>query len=249
MSGHVNPLRIAMWSGPRNISTAMMRAFENRDDCVVRDEPYYACYLAATGIDHPMRDEILRSQPTDWAAVIEALTAPLPTGVSVEYQKQMTHHMVVDPDETWLRGLRHAFLVRDPVDMVASYVQKRGQVSVADLGLRRQVEVYEFVCAATGQTPPVLDARDLLLAPEKTLRGLCGQLGIGFSKKMLAWPRGLRESDGVWASHWYNAVARSTGFGVYTSHGDDLPRDCQTVVDSCRGYYEYFLERKSVYQD
>ncbi len=249
MTGNADPLRIAMWSGPRNISTAMMRAFENRDDCVVRDEPYYACYLAATGIEHPMRDEVLRSQPTDWRAVIETLTAPLPAGVTVEYQKQMTHHMVVALDETWLRSLTHAFLVRDPVDMVASYVQKRGQVSVDDLGLPRQVEVYKFVCRATGQTPPVLDARDVLHAPETALRGLCGQLGIGFSKKMLAWPPGLRESDGVWASHWYNAVAKSTGFGVYKSHSDDLPRAYKKVVESCREYYEYFLERKSVYSD
>ncbi|MCZ6643921.1 MAG: HAD family hydrolase [Gammaproteobacteria bacterium] len=249
MSDHADPLRIAMWSAPRNISTAMMRAFENRDDCVVRDEPYYACYLAATGIEHPMRNEVMMSQPTEWRVVIDALTAPLPPGVTIEYQKHMTHHMVVDLDESWLRGLTHAFLVRDPVDMVASYVQKRGEVTVADLGLPRQVEVYESVCRATGQTPPVVDARDVLQAPETVLRGLCKQLGIEFSNKMLAWPPGLRKSDGVWASHWYNAVARSTGFGSYPSHSGDLPPPYQTVVDSCREYYEYFLERKSVYPD
>lgn len=249
MNGNEAPLRIAMWSGPRNISTAMMRAFENRDDCVVRDEPFYACYLAATGTEHPMRDQVLRSQPTRWRAVIDALTAPLPAGVTVEYQKQMTHHMVVDLDETWLRGVTHAFLVRDPYDMVASYVQKRSQVTVDDLGLPRQVEVYESVCRATGQTPPIVDARDVLHAPETVLRGLCTQLGIEFSNKMLAWPPGLRESDGVWASHWYNAVLKSTGFEVYTSHGGDLPPPYQRVVDSSREYYEYFLERKSVYSD
>ena len=249
MSGNADPLRIAMWSGPRNISTAMMRAFENRDDCVVRDEPYYACYLAATGIDHPMRDEVLGSQPTDWHAVVETLTAPIPVSATIEYQKHMTQHMVADLDETWLQGLTHAFLVRNPVDMVASYVKKRSQVSIADLGLPRQVEVYKFVCAATGQKPPVLDARDVLQVPETMLRGLCQQLGIGFSEKMLAWPPGLRDSDGVWASHWYNAVAKSTGFEVYTSHNDNLPRAYQTVVDSCREHYEYFLERKSVFSD
>ena len=196
-----------------------------------------------------MRDEVMDSQPMQWRAVIDGLSAPLPAGVMVEYQKHMTHHMVVDLDETWLLGLHHAFLVRDPFDTVASYVQKRGQVNVGDLGLPRQVEIYEHVCAVTGQTPPVVDTRDVLCAPQETLRGLCRQLGIEFSEKMLAWSPGLRDSDGVWASHWYNAVAKSTGFGVYPSHREVLPRSHQAVVDSCRKYYEYFLERKSVFSN
>jgi hypothetical protein len=216
---------------------------------VVLDEPFYACYLSATGIDHPMREEILASQPTRWADVVEQISAPLPERANVQYQKHMTHHMVSDLDEAWLQGVTHAFLVRDPQDMVASYVRKRGSVTPEDLGLRRQVAVYESVCATTGQRPPVLEARDVLRAPETALRALCEQLELAFSERMLKWPGGVRESDGVWANHWYNAVAQSTGFGTYTHHTAELPDQYQAVANACRKHYEFFLERKSIHID
>jgi hypothetical protein len=239
-------LRIAMWSGPRNISTAMMRAWENRADCCVVDEPFYACYLDATGLRHPMREAVLASQPCEWQAVIAGLTAPLPAGIRVQYQKQMTHHMVVPLDAAWLKTARHAFLIRDPLEMVASYVQKRREVTVEDLGLRKQVEIYDSVCEATGREPPVIEAADVLRQPEAALRRLCLALGVPFSAKMLSWPPGLRASDGVWAPHWYHAVAQSTGFAPMTPKPIDLPDELLDVAEACRPAYRYLRVRKLV---
>ena len=233
-----------MWSGPRNISTALMRAWENRDDCCVVDEPFYACYLHATGIDHPMRDEVLASQPREWEAVIESLAAPLPPGVRLQYQKHMTQHMVGPLDARWLRTVRHAFLIRDPVEMVASYAQKRGEVTVDDLGLPKQVEIYQRVAEVTGRAPPVIEARDVLRSPEAALRHLCGALGVAFSAKMLAWPPGLRDSDGVWARHWYHAVAQSTGFAPFTPREVTLPEPLVAVARSCAPHFEFLRARK-----
>lgn len=240
----VEPVRIAMWSGPRNISTAMMRAWENRGDCVVVDEPFYACYLAATGVDHPMRAEVLASQPPEWSAVIESLTAPLPEGRAIQYQKQMTHHMMAPLDEAWLRTARHAFLIRDPVEMVASYTQKRGEVTVEDLGLPQAVEIYERVREVTGREPPVIEASDVLRRPEIALRRLCAALDVPFSERMLSWPPGLRESDGVWAPHWYNAVAESTGFAPYRPREVTLSEELRGVAEACMPYYEVLRARK-----
>ncbi|MFK7915834.1 MAG: hypothetical protein AB8B93_18100 [Pseudomonadales bacterium] len=246
MSTPTEPVRIAMWSGPRNISTAMMRSFENRADCVVVDEPFYACYLAHSGVVHPMQEAVLASQPRQWSAVTAALREPLPAGVTLQYQKHMTHHMLEDLDAAWVQEVQHAFLIRNPADMVASYVNKRGSVTVDDLGLPRQVALYQSIQAATGQRPPVVEARDVLQDPEPALRQLCGALGIAFAPEMLAWPAGLRSSDGVWASHWYNAVETSTGFGAYSSHSEKLPSEYQRVVDACQPYYEFFQAQKSV---
>lgn len=240
------PVRIAMWSGPRNISTAMMRAFENRPDCAVVDEPFYACYLAHSDVEHPMQEAVLASQPTQWSAVTAALRAPLPAGVTVQYQKHMTHHMLEDPDPQWIAEVQHGFLVRNPADMVASYVNKRGSVTVEDLGLPRQVALYQTIAERTGQRPPIIEASEVLQNPELALRQLCDRFGIAFTPHMLNWPTGLRDSDGVWASHWYNAVAASTGFGAYSTHSDPLPSAYQRVVDDCQRHYAFFLERKSV---
>lgn len=239
------PVRIAMWSGPRNISTAMMRAWENRDDCRVVDEPFYACYLEATGLDHPMRAEVLASQPRSWEAVIEGLTAPLPEGVSLQYQKHMTHHMLAPLDSAWLATVRHAFLIRDPHEVVASYAQKRGEVTAEDLGLEKQVEIYRRVVDATGVEPPVIEGIDVLRQPETALRRLCQALDVPFSEKMLAWPPGPRDSDGVWAPHWYNAVARSTGFSAPAEGpAAALPAELRAVADACVPHYEVLRARK-----
>ena len=233
-----------MWSGPRNISTAMMRAWENRDDCHVVDEPFYACYLHATGIRHPMYEAVLASQPREWHAVIVALTAPLPEGVAIQYQKHMTHHMVAGLDEDWLRTARHAFLIRDPIEMVASYARKREAVGIDDLGLPQQVQIYHRIADVTGTPPPVLESRDVLHDPATMLRRLCTALHVAFCDRMLSWPPGLRASDGVWAPHWYDAVAKSTGFGRFDAGPVVLPRELRDVAEACRPYYEFFCERK-----
>ena len=224
-----------MWSGPRTVSTALMRAWENRPDTVVTDEPLYAFYLTATGLDHPGRDEVIASQPQDWRAVLRELTAgPLPPGVTIYYQKHMTHHLLPSVDRSALAGLRHAFLIRDPRALLASYARVRSAPTLADLGLRQQAEIFEEFGG------PVLDSADLLAAPEPALRALCAALGVPFSAAMLSWPPGPRASDGVWAPYWYDNVRRSTGFVPATGPVPRLDLDpaLEPLLDECMPYYE-----------
>ncbi|MGZ4611160.1 MAG: sulfotransferase-like domain-containing protein [Actinomycetes bacterium] len=228
-----------MWSGPRNISTAMMRSWGARPGCVVVDEPFYAFYLTVTGLDHPGRDEIVRSQPTDWANVARQLTeGPLPDGTAVYYQKHMTHHLLPDIDRSRLRGLRHAFLVRDPAEVLASYARVRAEPTLEDLGLPQQVELYERFGG------PVLDARDVLLDPPAALRALCDAVGVPYDPSMLSWPAGPQDCDGVWGPHWYDRVWRSTGFSPYTPPDDALPAHLQPLLDRCRPCYDRLAEHR-----
>ena len=206
-------VRIAMWSGPRNVSTALMRAFGNRPDTAVSDEPLYAHYLSATGIDHPGRDEVIAAQESDWRRVVDALLGPAPAGRAVWYQKHMSHHLLPGIERDWLDRLSNAFLIRDPRQVLASYVRKRAAVTLDDIGVRQQLEIFRRVAERTGAAPPVIDSADLLRDPARILGGLCRRLGIAFDAAMLSWPPGPRDSDGVWARHWYGAVERSTGFG------------------------------------
>ncbi len=233
------PIRIAMWSGPRNISTAMMRAFENRPDATVVDEPFYAVYLDRTGADHPMREEALAAQPTDPKAVIESLLGPVPDRSPIFYQKHMTHHMVAGVDTGWTARCRNAFLIRAPEKVLASYVVKRANPSLDDIGFVRQAELFDEVADRLGAAPPVLDADDVLADPRRALTALCDALDIPFSDAMLAWPVGRRESDGVWAPVWYDAVERSTGFAA-PSAGPSAPLsdELKAIARAARPHYE-----------
>lgn len=238
-------LRIAMWSGPRNISTAMMRSFENRPDTVVVDEPFYAAYLAATGLDHPMREEVLASQSTDWAAVAAAMAGDAPAPVF--YQKHMTHHMLPGVDLSWTRACTNAFLIRDPAAVLASYVRKRGEVTLADIGVERQGELFDRECDRLGRSPPVVEGADVLADPRAALAALCGALGLPFSDHMLTWPAGPRDSDGVWAPAWYDAVERSTGFAPPAAEAvTDLPDSLRRIADQARPLYERLAAHKLV---
>jgi hypothetical protein len=232
-------VRIAMWSGPRNISTAMMRAWENRPDTAVVDEPFYAAYLAATGIDHPMRKEVLAAQPTDPAAVAEALTGPIATPVF--YQKHMTHHMLPGFDLSWMAACRHAFLIRAPEPVLASYTARRAEVTLEDIGFVRQAELFDRVADRLGKAPPVVESSDVLADPRGVLTALCGALDVRFEAAMLAWPAGRRDSDGVWAPAWYDAVERSTGFGSpgRATAFDDLASPLKAIAEAARPYYEH----------
>ncbi|MBO3743325.1 HAD family hydrolase [Actinoplanes flavus] len=225
-------IRVAMWSGPRNISTAMMRSFGSRADTVVADEPLYAHYLAMTGLDHPGREAILAAQPTRWPDVARWLTGPLPGEPAVFYQKHMTHHLLPGIDRGWLAGLRHAFLIREPERVVASYAKVRGTPTLEDLGYPQQREIFR----AFGG--PVVDAADVLRDPEGTLRNLCTGLGFAFDPAMLAWAPGPRPTDGVWAPHWYASVHASTGFAPYDPSPADVPPHLLPLVDAARPYYE-----------
>jgi len=237
------PVRLAMWSGPRNISTAMMRSWENRPDCVVVDEPLYAYYLHETGIDHPVREQVIASMPHDLSAAVDALLAPLPEGVEVFYQKHMTHHLLPETDRTWVGALTNVLLIRDPREVAASYIRSREQIEPADIGVHQQVELYALL-SRTGDPPPVIDAADFLRAPERHLRWLCTRLGLEFSPRMLSWPAGPRDSDGVWAPHWYDAVVRSTGFEPWRPRNPRLEGKAAEVAAECADGYRFLHARR-----
>jgi Sulfotransferase domain len=227
------PARIAMWSGPRTVSTALMRSWENRPDTVVVDEPLYAFYLDRTGIDHPGRDQVIASQPTSWQAVIKQLTTdPLPPGVTVCYAKHMTHHLLPEVDRDALAPLRHAFLIRDPRELLASYARVRATPTLDDLGLWQQAEIFDRFGG------PVIDSRDLLERPEAVLSALCAALGVPFRAEMLRWPAGPRDTDGGWAPYWYESVWKSTGFGRYRPADVDLPAPLAELAEQCQPYYQ-----------
>jgi hypothetical protein len=226
-------VHIAMWSGPRTVSTALMRSWENRPDTVVCDEPLYAFYLDRTGLDHPGRDAVIASQPTDWRVVLDQqASAPLPPGVSIGYAKHMTHHLLPEVDRTVLAPLRHAHLIRDPRELLASYARVRAEPTVDDLGMRQQAEIFEDFGG------PVVDSRDLLTDPEGILRALCRALDVPFEPAMLSWPAGPRDSDGVWAPHWYASVHASTGFAPYRPPAEPLPARLEPLAARCLPYYQ-----------
>jgi hypothetical protein len=203
--------RIAMWSGPRNLSTAMMRSWENRSDTEVLDEPLYAAYLASTGLDHPARDEIVAAGPSDFDTAIAAcLAAPIDRAVS--YQKHMAHHLLPQVDRQWLGEFRNCLLLRDPRRVLASYAKVRADVTLNDIGIPQQAELLEH-CEL------VVDSDDFLQDPRGHLIEICRRLGVAFDEVMLRWPAGSRATDGVWASHWYTSVEASTGFGDPPSDG------------------------------
>lgn len=203
---------IAMWSGPRNLSTAMMYAFSARGDCAVWDEPFYAAYLDATGINHPMRDEIIAAHEPDPDVVAATCKGPIPQGQRLFYQKHMTLHMIPGFDRRWMRSCTNVFLIRHPARVVASYAKKREGPTLADIGFTQQAELFDEVVGWSGATPIVIDSDDIRADPAGMLQKLCAALNIPFTRNMLRWPAGGNAADGVWAPHWYGAVHRSTGF-------------------------------------
>lgn len=240
MTGTGDTVRIAMWSGPRNISTAMMRSFENRPDTDVFDEPFYGAYLAATGIDHPMREEVLAHCETDPEKVVASLFASGPSGV--HYQKHMTHHMIDGFPRGWTAQVTNAFLIRSPLRVVGSYAAKRAEVTFDDLGFRQQGEIFDEVCDRTGTAPPVIDADHVLRDPAGLLQQLCAALGIDFREEMLSWPPGRRPSDGVWAPHWYGAVEKSTGFAPPPQEPPRLHAELERLAERALPIYERLYE-------
>jgi hypothetical protein len=235
-------IRLAMWSGPRNISTALMRAWENRDDCWVVDEPLYAHYLTQVQVTHPAVAEVIASQENDWQKVVEGLTGPIPHGRRIYYQKQMAHHWLPHLRGDWVLRLTNAFLIRHPAEMLPSLAAKMGLPVLRDTGLPQQVEIFRAVRERTGLTPVVLDSEDVLTDPRAALTRLCDQIGVAFSERMLHWPAGRRETDGVWAKYWYEAVERSTGFEPWTPRPRVVSPELQPLLAECMPYFEELSE-------
>ena len=232
-----DPKRIAMWSGPRNLSTALMYAFAARGDCAVVDEPFYGAYLKATAIDHPMKAEIIAAQESDPLAVGRALLGPIPQGQSLYYQKHMTLHMIPNFDRSFMRGLTNVFLIRHPARVVASYAKKREAPTLADLGFAQQADLFDQVAGWLGRAPLVIDSGDIRADPAKALTGLCAALAVPYAARMLHWPIGPKPYDGVWAPHWYGAVHGSSGFEDPEGPLPDLTGQFADLADQAMPYY------------
>jgi hypothetical protein len=244
MSDPATPLRLAMWSGPRNISTAMMRAWGNRPDTFVCDEPLYAHYLQQTGLAHPGAEEVIRFHEPDWRKAVAWLAGPVPQGKAIFYQKHMTHHLLPNIERGWLEHLTHCFLIRDPREMLTSLLHFLPQPNLADTGLPQQIEVYDWVRKHTGNQPPVVDARDVLENPRRMLTLLCRALAVPFAEAMLSWPPGRRETDGIWAKHWYASVERTTSFQTYVPKEEPIPPSLTGLYEECVPLYQHLYAQR-----
>ncbi|MEP3420713.1 MAG: HAD family hydrolase [Erythrobacter sp.] len=232
-------IRIAMWSGPRNLSTAMMRSFSSRGDTFVSDEPFYGAYLKTTHDPQPMADAIIADMDCDWDSVKSAQNGATPGGSPIWYQKHMPHHMEGPVAILDFPNTRHAFLIRDPIRVAASYANKRTAIRPDHLGITRQRHYFEVEADRLGHAPPVVDSAIILSDPEMILTKLCGALGIDWDPAMLSWEKGPHAQDGIWGSHWYDAVNGSTGFGKAPGPLPILDEAFQKTVDACRDDYEF----------
>ena len=230
-------MRIAMWSGPRNLSTAMMYAFAQRADFAVWDEPFYAAFLVASGIDHPLSGASIKAGDPDPANVARTCTGPVPGGKPHWYQKHMTHHMLPGFPLDWFDGVKHAFLIRHPARVVASYVQKRETPTRDDIGFWQQTALFDRI-GANGPPPVVLDSATVRMNPEKALTALCEALGLAFDPAMLSWPTGGNPADGAWAPHWYGAIHRSSGFAGPEGDLPELEGSHRNLVEDAMPHYE-----------
>lgn len=227
---------ICMWSGPRNLSTAMMRSFGARADCAVWDEPFYAPFLLASGRDDPGRTEILIAHETDAERVAKQCLQD--TGTDYYFQKHMPLHMRGSFPMEWTAGAKHFFLLRHPKRVIASYTKVRPEVTIDDLGFRAQRRLYETLTQIPGRSPPVIHSEDILKNPKAALTVLCAAIGIPFDADMLSWEVGLKSEDGVWAPFWYGSVINSTGFGNYNADMPSIAPKYEAILDACMVDYE-----------
>ena len=233
-----------MWSGPRNISTALMRSWESRSDTFVIDEPFYAHYLSVTNVDHPGRDEIIQNGETDQSVVSKGLISDIDDSCSIYFQKHMTHHMIPSVGREWMKDVVNCFLIRDPKDMILSYTKVNSNLSMHSLGLEEQYELFEYVTKINGRAPYVVDSKDILLDPRETLCLLCEKIGVVFSEEMLSWSKGVRDTDGIWAKYWYDNVINSTGFNTYTEKNEVIRDEYLQLYEDCLKIYEKLSKHK-----
>lgn len=236
-------MRIAMWSGPRNLSTAMMYSFGARSDSAIWDEPFYAAYLSKTGLNHPMRAEILAAGETDPQKVAARCAGSAPYGKPVFYQKLMTHHMLPEFPKNWMEGMSHVFLIRNPARVIASYNAKRENPTLEDIGFRQQADIFNHL-KGKGLSPVVIDSDDILQAPETMLKKLCCAINLPYEANMLSWPKGGHKDDGAWGPHWYGSVWQSTGFASDAQKPAILSAEGERLCQSATPYFEMLSEHK-----
>lgn len=236
-------VRIAMWSGPRNLSTTMMRSFGSRADTSCWDEPFYAPWLINTGIQHPLREEIIAKYPSDPQEISLQLSSGK-VATKIHYHKHITHHMLEHFPMDFLPACRSAFLIRDPARVIASYANKTEAVSLETIGLTQQEQIFDTVCEITNEIPPVIDTADLLRNPKKCLITLCNALEIEWDPAMLSWQAGPKEEDGIWGSHWYDKVWQSTGFGTLNENETTLSSELQEIYADALPIFERLASHK-----
>jgi len=234
--------RIAMWSGPRNISTAMMRSWGSRSDTTVIDEPFYAHYLEYTGYDHPSADKVIATYETNWRVIADSLIGEIPNGKLLYFQKHMTHHMLDHIAKDWMLELTNCFLIRDPRRMIISFAKVIPNPKVHQMGLSQQIDIFNYIHEKTGKVPPVIASKDVLLDPQGTLSKLCEAIGVSFDPAMLQWEAGRRKTDGVWAEHWYASLEKSTEFMAYREDNTPLPEHLKQLYDECLPMYEHMAQ-------
>lgn len=228
-------LRVNLWSGPRNVSTALLYAFAQRPDTRVVDEPLYGYYLATSGADHPGADGVMAAMDTDGERVVREVILG-PCDRPVLFLKQMAKHLM-GLDLEFLERCANPLFIRDPEEMLPSLVNQIPEPTLADTALADQAQLYRHL-RRLGQEPPVLDAKELLLDPPGVLAELCRRLGLEPSESMLSWEAGPRPEDGVWAKHWYHNVHRSTGFAPYRPKSEPFPVRLEPLLAQCRPHYE-----------
>lgn len=237
------PKRLSMWSGPRNISTAMMRSFGNRSDCQAIDEPFYAYYLSKTGLEHPMRDEVIASQPTDWRQVVQNINRPRPAEKPLLYLKHMTQHILPEIGKESLLDHTHCFLIRSPRLVIASFAEKWSGVTADATGFKQQLSLFNYY-KERGAPVCIIEGEDIQKSPEAMIILLCEACGIPYTDRMLSWPPGRRPEDGVWGQHWYNAVEKSSGFAPFVEKEVTLNADLENLAQQLEPYYLEMKQQK-----
>ncbi len=233
-----------MWSGPRNISTAMMRSWEARGDTAVIDEPFYAFYLKQNDLPHPGADEVIRCHETDPQKIIMSLLEEPAGGKRVSYQKHMAHHILPSLRTDWLADLTNCLLIRDPREMITSLAKVIANPTANETGLPQQARLIPIIENLVGESPIIIDTADVLRDPAGMLRALCKAVNVPYTDRMLHWRAGPRETDGVWAKHWYANVERSTGFMPPRPKTETPPKRLQGVLQECEALYYSLYERR-----
>lgn len=234
-------LRLNVWSGPRNVSTALMYSFRQRPDTRVLDEPLYGHYLSHSDAEHPGSADIVAAMENDIDTVLRTVVLG-PCDRPVLMLKQMAHHLIPTVPLGFLDECVNVLLIRDPAEVLTTIVRQLPTPTMRDIGIRRQVELYDELIRR-GQEPAVLDARLLLEDPPAVLRELCARIGLPWDDAMLSWPAGPKPEDGVWAPHWYQNAHASTGFGTYAPKTDPLPDHVRDLADEAADLYLALLDR------
>ena len=234
---------IAMWSGPRNISTALMRSFGNRMDCFVSDEPLYAYYLNETKLDHPLNDEIIKSGETNFKKIVTYLNGNIPKSKDIWYQKHMSHHILDNNNLDWILKFKNCILIRDPKEVIISYSKKHKLFNIRQIGFPQLYEIYKKL-KNNNITPTVIDSNDIISNPEKFLKILCERLNVSFESRMLKWPKGRRQTDGIWGEYWYENVESSTGFKPFYNKKMKLLKEHKIIYEESMYFYDYLFSKK-----